>query len=53
MRTCCGKVVRMSVSLELLHGIIIFIIGQAIQKNNLTLMHGVGLKKKGEDEVST
>lgn len=23
---------------------------QAIQKNNLTLMHGVGLKKKGEDE---
>jgi len=31
---------------------IIFIVAQAIQKNNLTLMHGVGLKKKGEDEVS-
>lgn len=26
---------------------------QAIQKNNLTLMPGAGLKKKGEDEVST
>lgn len=24
---------------------------QAIQKNDLTLMPGVGLKKKGEDEV--
>ena len=42
----------MSMSLELLPGIIILIISQAIQKNNLTLMHGVGLKKKGEDEVS-
>ena len=37
-------------SFELLPAILI--ISQAIQKNNLTLMHGVGLKKKGEDEVS-
>ena len=44
MRTCHGEVVNMSMCF--------CTISQAIQKNNLTLMPGVGLKKKGEEEVS-